>query len=123
GVVAHRVDHLKAVAAAEMGDRVADGVALEVTDVRFAGGVGQHLQHVGLRLRVLIAGLTGIGYLPGLLLSPDLLPLALDLFGVVAGHGAILRARPPPARAGLRPLARERRGCEARRRPRSSPQE
>ena len=88
GVVAHRVDHLEAVAAAEVGDRVADRVALEVADVRFARGVGQHLQHVGLRLRVVVAGLTRVGDLPGLLLSPDLLPLALDLFGVVAGHGA-----------------------------------
>ncbi len=36
GVVAHRVDHLEAVAAAEVGDRVADRVALEMADVGFA---------------------------------------------------------------------------------------
>ena len=86
GVVAHRVDHLEAVAAAEVGDRVADGVALEMADVGLAGGVGQHLQHVGLRLRIVEAGLPRVRDLPGLLLGPDPLPLALDRFRVVAAH-------------------------------------
>ncbi len=90
GVVAHRVDHLEALAAAEVGDRVADRVALEVADVGLPGGVGQHLQHVGLRLVGLEAGLPGVGDLPGLLLGPDLLPLRLDLLGVVGAHRAIL---------------------------------
>ena len=59
-VVAHRVDHLVAVAAAEVGDRVADRVALEVPDVGLAGGVGEHLQHVGLRLRGIEPGSPGL---------------------------------------------------------------
>ena len=83
GVVAHRVDHLEAVAAAEVGDRVADRVALEMADVGLARGVGQHLQHVGLRLRVVEAGLARVGDLPGPLLGPDLLPLALDRLRLV----------------------------------------
>ncbi len=88
GVVAHRVDHLEAVAAAEVGDRVADRVALEVADVGLTRGVGQHLEHVGLRLGGVEAGIAGIRHLPGLLLGPDGLPARLDLFRVVSlAHG------------------------------------
>ncbi len=93
GVVAHRVNHLEAVAAAEVGDRVADGVALEVADVGLPGGVGEHLEDVGLRHRVVVAGVPGVRHVPGLLLGPDALPALLDLFRVVCGHRrAILRA-------------------------------
>ncbi len=49
GVVAHRVQHAVAEAPVEVRDRVADGVDLQVPDVGLAAGVGQHLQHVGLR--------------------------------------------------------------------------
>ena len=80
------MDHLEAVAAAEVGDRVADRVALEVPDVGLAGGIGQHLQHVRLRLLLGEAGLIRVRHLPGFILSPDLLPLALDRYGVVARH-------------------------------------
>ena len=86
GVEAHRVDHLEAVAAAEMGDRVADGIALEMAYMGLARGIGQHLQHVGLRLGAVEAGLARVGDLPGLLLGPGLLPPALDRLGFVAGH-------------------------------------
>ncbi len=51
GVVAHRVDHVEAAAAAEVGDGVANRVALQVPDVGFPGGIGEHLEHVVLRLR------------------------------------------------------------------------
>ena len=51
-VVAHRVQDPHAVAAAEVGDRVADGVVLQVPHVGLAGGVGQHLEHVGPRRAV-----------------------------------------------------------------------
>jgi hypothetical protein len=95
------MDHLEPVAAAEVGDRVADRVALEVSDVRLPGGIGQHLQHVGLRLRIVEAGSAGVGDLPGLLLGPDLLPLALDRLRVVTGHrAAILRRRREPVAPG-----------------------
>ncbi len=86
GVVAHRVDHLEAVAATEVGDRVADRVALEVTDVGLARGVGEHLEHVGLRLGLVETGLPGVRDLPGLLLGPEPLPLRLDRLWVVTGH-------------------------------------
>ena len=54
------MDHLEAVAAAEVGDRVADRVALEVADVGLARGVGQHLEHVGLRLESSKPGWPGL---------------------------------------------------------------
>ena len=63
-VVAHRVDHLVAVTAAEVGDRVADRVALEVPDVGLARGVGKHLEDVGLRLRGVEPGLARVGRPP-----------------------------------------------------------
>jgi len=66
-VVAHRMDDPKAVAPLVVGDCVADRVDLEVADVGLAGGIGQHLEHVGLRLRLVEAGLTGVGNLPGVL--------------------------------------------------------
>jgi hypothetical protein len=80
------VDHLEAVAAAEVGDRVADGVALEMADVGLSRGVGQHLQHVGLALLGVEAVLARVGNFPGPLLSPKRLPPALDLFWLVARH-------------------------------------
>ena len=91
GVVAHRVDHLEAVAAAEVGDRVADRVVLQVADVRLARGVGQHLEHVGLRLRGVEPGLAGVRDLPGALGVPDLLPAALDRVGVVLAGSSLAR--------------------------------
>ena len=75
----------------EVGDRVADGVALQVADVRLAARVGQHLEHVGVRWRSsavgrgrAAAGRCLVGYLPGALARPQLLPAWLDLLGVVA---------------------------------------
>ena len=94
GVVAHRVHDLEAVAAAEVGDRVADRVALEVPYVGFPGRVGQHLQHVVLRLGRIVAGLARVGDLPGALVGPQRLPAPLDrLRFVFRRHGAILWRR------------------------------
>ena len=45
-VVAHRVQHAQAVAAALMAERVADRVVLDVPHVQIARGVRQHLEHV-----------------------------------------------------------------------------
>ena len=93
GVVAHRVHDLIAAAAPEVGDRVADRVGLQVADVRLARGVGQHLEHVALRLRRVELRGPGVRDHPGVLRLPDELPLALDRLGVVAvrcltlGHG------------------------------------
>ena len=46
-VVAHRVQDRMPGAAPEVRHRVADRVVLQVPDVRLAGRVGQHLEHVG----------------------------------------------------------------------------
>ena len=78
-VVAQRVQDPVAVAAAEVRDRVADGVDLQVPDVGLARGVGQHLEHVALGPPVVL-----VGDLPGALVGPHLLPAGLDLPGVVA---------------------------------------
>src|SRR5215211_1083055 len=86
GVVAHRVDHLEAVTTAEVGDRVAEGVVLEVADVRIAGGVRQHLEDVALRLGFVEAGLPGVRNLPGALVGPYRLPAGLNRLWVVALH-------------------------------------
>ena len=45
-VVAHRVQYPLAIAPFEVCDGVADGVDLEVADVRLTARVGQHLEHV-----------------------------------------------------------------------------
>ena len=52
GVVAHRVQDAPAGAAVKVRDRVADGVDLEVADVRLAARVRQHLEYVGGRTGV-----------------------------------------------------------------------
>ena len=99
GVVTHRMHDAKAAAAAEVGDRVADRIGLQVPDVRLARRVGQHLQHVALRLGCVELRGAGVRNHPRVLRLPDELPLALDRLGVVAlrcfglGHrGASLRA-------------------------------
>ena len=86
-VVAHRMQHAPAGAAVEVRDRVADGVVLQMPDVRLARGVRQHLEHVrGGNVAVLV-----VRDLPGPLTLPDLLPLGFDLSRVVTvlgRHGA-----------------------------------
>jgi hypothetical protein len=106
GVVAHRVQDTASGAAAEVGHGVADRVRLEVPDVRLAGGVRKHLQHVGLRsLAGLPLGL--VRDLPGALVGPDPLPLGLDQLRVVASLHAECEVNGVPAgRAAHRP-----RGC------------
>ncbi len=79
-VVAHRVQHALTDAAAEVRDRVPEGVVLQVTDVRLAARVREHLEHVGLLRRA--AGL--VRHLPGVLARPQLLPLGLNLIWFVA---------------------------------------
>ena len=121
GVVAHRVDHVVAVAAAEVGERVADRVVLQVADVRLAGRVREHLEHVGLRLRVVETGLAGVRDLPGALALPDLLPATFDRVRVVDALSVAGVHRPDitsARRCGI-PRRRERRlgrprrgGCE-----------
>ena len=101
GVVAHRVQHAHALAAAEVRDGVADRVVLQVADVRLAAGIGQHLEHVGL-----VAPVGLVGDLPRALVGPDALPARLDLARVVAvglGHVEAPRIgrgprRPSPGR-------------------------
>ena len=77
GVVADRVQDLQAAAAAEVRDRVADRVVLEVAHVRLAARVGQHLEHVARRRAA------AVGHLPGALGLPHRLPAGLDLARVI----------------------------------------
>ena len=93
-VVAHRVQHPAAGAPVEVRDGVADGVDLQVPDVRLAAGVRQHLEHVGLRPRVVGV----VGDLPGVLVRPHLLPAGLDLGRVVAVVGHLGREDTSAAR-------------------------
>src|SRR5437762_12035104 len=85
------MQHAVAGAAVEVGDRVAYRLGLQVPDMGLAAGVGQHLEHVGLRPAV---GL--VGHLPRSLLRPQRLPSGLDLLGVVAKfrHAAEASTRP-----------------------------
>ena len=106
-VVAHRVQDPRAVAAPEVGDRVADRVGLEMPHVRLAARVGQHLQHVRRRPLVRL-----VRDLPGALALPDRLPARLDRARVVAALAhevaeVIDEARTPPP-AWDRPYARVR---------------
>ena len=87
-VVAHRVQHAQAVAAALMAERVADRVVLDVPHVQLARRVGQHLEHV-LQARGVLPGL-GVRSREGLGVVPDLLPLGLDRGRVVALHARCL---------------------------------
>ena len=103
GVVAHRMQHAHSLAAAEVRDRVADRVVLQVADVGLAAGIGQHLEHVGL-----LAPIGLVGHLPRALVVPDALPARLDLTRVIAvGLGHIeaprigRRPRRPPLRRGV----------------------
>ena len=92
GVVAHRLQDAVAVAPPVVGDRIADRIDLEMADVRLPRRVGQHHEHVGLRLVGVEVRVARVGRLPGLLGGPDRLPLALEGVRVVArplvGRGA-----------------------------------
>ena len=100
-VVAHRMHHAPAVAAADQRDDVAHRVVLDVPHVQLAGRVRQHLQHVH-QPRLVLAGLR-VGHLVDALVLPDGLPFGLDCCGVVSIHklgsleadaaGAAARAR------------------------------
>src|SRR5262249_8395160 len=79
-VVAHRVKDSAAGAAMEVGDGVADGIDLEVADVRLAARIRQHLEDVG----AVDTGALVIVDLPRALLRPHALPARLDLVWVVA---------------------------------------
>ena len=76
-VVAHRVQDAVTGAPVVVGDRVAQGIVLEVADVRLATGVREHLEHIGV-----VGGVVRVvGDLPRVLARPQLLPLGFDLGG------------------------------------------
>ena len=81
-VVPHRMKDPPARPAPEVRDRVPQRVVLQMADVRLAARVGQHLQDVGLVARILARGEL-VRDLPGALARPHVLPLGLDLLGVV----------------------------------------
>ena len=93
-VVAHRVQHAHAVAAAEVRDRVTDRVVLQVPHVGLAGRVREHLEHVGARGPVV-----DVRNFPGALALPDRLPFAFDLVRLVTMLGHWARRLAPAATA------------------------
>ena len=88
-VVAHRVQHSPSDAAVEVRDRVPERVVLQMPDVRFAAGIGQHLEHIALlQLAPVSRADMVVRHLPGALALPDALPFRLDYGRVVTvlGH-------------------------------------
>ena len=83
GVVAHRVQHTMSGAAVEVGDGVAHRIFLQVTDVRLAARVGEHLEHIGGGVRAL-PGERLVRDLPRALPRPHRLPAGLHLLRVIA---------------------------------------
>ena len=77
GVIAHRVQHVKAAHAGLARHGVADRVVARVAHVQVARGVREHLQHV---LLGLLGALLGLVEFLGI---PLRLPARLDLLGVV----------------------------------------
>ena len=78
GVPAHGMQHVVALGAHEAGEHVAHGVVAHVAHVDAPRGVGEHLQHVVFRARVVVPGGEDT------LFVPDLLPAGLGLAGVIA---------------------------------------
>ncbi len=109
-VVAHRPQHLHALAAAQVRDHVADRVVQRMPHVEIARRVRQHLDHV--RLAPIPAQLGGIGIrdVERLLVGPDLLPFRLDRLWVVAFH----RLRRRSSRGTKKPLTGEAQGRSPR---------
>ena len=77
-VPAHRVQHVEAHGALVAGDHVAHRVVAHVAHVDAPRRIGEHLQHVVFRARVVVAGLEDVP------LVPDLLPANFRFAGVVA---------------------------------------
>ncbi len=83
-VPAHRVQHVVAARAHEAGEHVAHGVVAHVPHVDAPRRIGEHLQHVVFRARVVVPRGEDAP------LVPHLLPARLGLAGVVAVVHAIL---------------------------------
>ena len=78
-VPAHRVQHVVAAHPPEARDDVRRGVALGMPDVQAAAArVGEHVEHVELRLGGIEVRVAGVGRAEGLFFSPDRLPFRLD---------------------------------------------
>ena len=77
GIVAHRVEHVAAHQSVEAGHGVANRVIADVSHVHAAGGVGEHLEAVELRLRVVDFDFEGTCF------GPRLLPTSLYFLSVV----------------------------------------
>ena len=79
GIPAHGMKHVVAVHPHVAGEGVADGVVAHVSHVQRAGGIGQHFEHVILRL-----GGVRLGGVERRILLPALEPFGLDAVSVVA---------------------------------------
>ncbi|OPZ76422.1 MAG: hypothetical protein BWY79_01632 [Actinobacteria bacterium ADurb.Bin444] len=88
GVVTHGMQDELALVAPEARDHIAHGVVLDVSHVRAARRVGEHLQDIGgaTRLTLLHVLECRIGHVECLFTRPDRLPLGLDLLRVVAAR-------------------------------------
>ena len=97
GVPAHRVQHVDAAGALEARDHVAHGVVADVAHVDAPRRVGEHLQHVVFRARVVVGDLEDAALVPGFL------PAGFGFPGVVAvGFGGLRRAFAGSFRGGRR---------------------
>jgi hypothetical protein len=111
GVEAHRAQDGIAMAAAEMGDDLAEHVVADVSHVELTRRVREHLEDVRLLVVARRRGVLRVGDRERLLALPDLLPSRLDRRCVVSIH-----RRPPGTKKPLdREAGRKRRGrCRVR---------
>ena len=108
----HRMEHLVAVSPPEMRRNVADCVHQHVAQVQGSRRIRQHLEHVALPC-VRAFSLGRVGYLPGALIGPDLLPFRLDHLWVVAFHRLRRRRFGVQKSLSRERLRRDRRGVAA----------
>ncbi|MGY3454666.1 hypothetical protein ACVWW5_000116 [Bradyrhizobium sp. LM3.4] len=85
GVPAHRMQHVETLGAHEAGQHVAEGVIADMADMDAPRRVGEHLQHIVFRPRIVVLGDEDR------LLVPGGLPARFGVAGVIAfgGHGIV----------------------------------
>ncbi len=76
-IVAHRIEYIAAHQPVEAGHGVANRVVAHVSHVHATGGIGEHLETVELRLRVVDLNLEGARF------GPRLLPTSLYFLSIV----------------------------------------
>ena len=113
-VVPHGMKHVVALHPLASRDDVRPDVAHRVPDVQARpGGVGEHVEHVVLRLGGVEVGVARIRGPEGPLLGPASLPPGLDRARVVSVHARRMPARDPRVKQGTRRAHRETRAIGA----------